>query len=207
MIEKAKYFYSLKTTKILTIILLSFFLFIALNLICTYVTSVILERNFTKRPYIYGRSFLCKKNPFKMNAVFILRALLKMSIFISTRTLFFYMVSKIKNSFIFKDKYTKSLFYTVIMTDFVYVILHFLFSSESNWDFYFYSSYFIKGGLFLLIPSWVFFGISVVINIIVFRKNINDFVDLTKYCLFAFLSFFVQLGITYIVFGKIFYKI
>ena len=188
------------------VVLLSFFLFIVLNLVCTYITSIILERNFTKRHYVYGRSFLCKKNPFKMNAIFIFRASLKISIFLFTRTFFLYMISKIKNSFIFKDKYTKSLFYTIIMTDFVYVILHFLFSSKLNWDFYFYSSYFIRGSLFLPISSWILFGISFILNIIVFRKNIEKFTLITKYTLFAMASFFLQLVVTYFFFGKIFYK-
>ena len=204
MIEKIKYFYSLKTTKILTIILLSFFLYIILNFICSFITFLIVYRDILHTPHFYGQATICVKNVFNITSVFVYRTTLRISIFIFLKASVLYAISQIKSSHM--DYYIKSIFCTIIMTDFVYVILHLLFSYRIDWDFYFYSSHFVGGGLSLFIPSWLFFGISGILNIIVFRKYINDFRTLTKYNLFALLSFFVQFGIAYIVFGKIFYK-
>ncbi len=206
MIEKVRCFYSLKTTKILTIILLSFFLYMVLNVACSFLTSLVVSGEITHKPYIYGQVFACKRIIFNLNKVFAFRTILSFSIFIFIKISFIYTTSKMKNSFIFTDEYTKSILCTVIMIDFVYVVFH-LFSSEIDWEFYFYSSSFVQRGVSLFFPSWIFFAFSGFLNILVFRKNMNDFVILTKYFLFAFLSFFAQLGITYIVFGKIFYKI
>ena len=206
MIEKVKHFYSLKTTKILTVILLSFFSYIVLNIVCSLTTSLIVYGEITHKPYIYGQTFACKRSIFKTNTVFINITILRFSVFIFVKILFIYTISKMKNFFVFTNEYIKSILYTIMMIDFVYVVFHLLFSSEINWEFYFYSSFFIQGGVSLFFPSWIFFALSGILNIVAFRKNISDFVTLTEYYLFAFLSFFVQLGITYIVFGKIFYK-
>lgn len=208
MNENITLFLSKRTTKIFLIISLSFFTYMLINIVLSYGTTFILNGNIKEKISIYSQATLCNRS-YNMATivVFIHRFIYKVGIFIIIKALLFNMIIRIKEFSNITDLYIKPVLNTVIMTDFLYVILTLLIPSYIDWNAYFNTSYLIGNGLFLFIPSWIFLGISCILNFKIVNKRFENFKMTLVYLLFAFLSFLFQLSIVYLLFGKIFYKI
>jgi hypothetical protein len=190
-----------KMTWIFTMIFMSFFIYIIINLLIHYACYIFITGSISQYPSIYGRYYICSKGH-------ISRTIWGIFIFLFFKAGFFLLCSILKSYTSSFWVHIQKLSCIVIMTDMVYVILFLCFSRTIDWNFYFNSSFLIRGHVALFAPNWVFFGLSTILNIAIFKKLTNNSISYFIWCLFmGFLSFFFQLFITYLVFGKLFYVV